>query len=275
MLTRKEAISFLEIPEKHFDNYFKISGEIPGFKQGNRWQFDRDALVQWAQSRDYGTVRLSLIEYQECFEFAIKMAYSTNSRHGTGIRGQRSEVQMADDFILGILAEKGFAKFMKERHGIEVDLDMNVHPEEITPQDIISILKDGLKRPPNLKVGIKSSKLKNCFNIIDPLEYENSDRKSDVYIFARVDLPSDHLFRILRDHSFFKTVREFLEKNENFRKIGTLEVIPVWICGFSYDGEFHKVNEITNQKFEGERYVKSVGEMHHTAEDWKELISKM
>lgn len=275
MLTRKEAVSFLKIPEKHFENYFKICGEIRGIKQGNRWEFDPNDLTQWAESRDYGTVKLSLAEYQECFEFAIKMAYSTNSRHGTGIRGQRSEVQMADDFILGILAEKGFARFMKERHGIEVGLDMEVHPEKITPQDIVSILQDGRNRPPKLKIGIKSSKLKNCFNIIDPLEYENSDRKSDVYIFARVDLPSDHLFRILRDHSFFKTVREFLEKNENFRKIGTLDFISVWICGFSYNGEFDKVNEIPNQKFEGARYVKKVGEMHHTAEDWKELISKM
>ncbi len=275
MLTRKEAISFLKIPEKHFDNYFKISKEIAGTKEGNRFKFNQAALTQWAEQRDHNTVKLSLAEYQECFEFAIKMAYSTNSRHGTGIRGQRSEVQMADDFIMGILAERGVAKFMKERFGIDVGLDMEVHPEKITPQDIVYIMNGTKKEPPKLNVGIKSSKMKNCFNIIDPLEYENEERKSDVYIFARVDLPSDHLFRILRDHSFFKTVREFLEKEENFRKIGSLESVPVWVCGFSYSNEFEKVREIPNQKFDGERYVKRVGEMHHSAEEWKELVSKM
>lgn len=275
MLTRKEAISFLNIPEKNFDNYFKVSHEIAGSKEGNRWKFDQNALSQWATNREYNTVKLSLDVYQECFEFAIKMAYLTNSGHGTGIRGQRSEVQVVDDFILGILAERGVAKFMKEKYETEVGIDMELHPYKITPQDLVSIVHDGLKRPPKLKVGIKSSKVKNCYNIIDPLEYENAERKSDVYIFARVDLPSDHLFRILRDHSFFKTTRKFLEQNENFRKIGTLEAISVWVCGFSYIGEFNKVSEIPNLKFNGKRYVKCVGEMHHSTEEWIELISNI
>ena len=34
-LARKEAIEFLGIPEKHFDNYFKSSREIKGFKKRN------------------------------------------------------------------------------------------------------------------------------------------------------------------------------------------------------------------------------------------------
>ena len=35
-LTRKEAIEFLDIPEKNFDNYFKKSEEIKGYKKENR-----------------------------------------------------------------------------------------------------------------------------------------------------------------------------------------------------------------------------------------------
>lgn len=275
MLTKKEAVSFLGIPEKHFRNYFESSGEIKGTQVRNRWMFSEIDLNQWANNKINSTVELTLAEYEECFQFAIKMAYSTNSRHGTGIRGQRSEVQMADDFILGILAENGVAKFMQEKFGISVGLDMEVHPEHITPQDIVSISNGTSARVPNLNIAVKSSKIKSCFNIIDPLEYETPGRKSDVYIFARVDLPSDHLFRILRDHSFFKSVREFLDGNEKFRKIGVLKTVPIWICGFSYHGEFDKVKEIPGQAFNGERYVKSVGQMHHTEDEWKDLLSKL
>lgn len=275
MLTTKEAVSFLRIPEKHFKNYFESSGEIKGTKVRNRWMFSEFELTQWANNKINSTVELTLAEYEECFQFAIKMAYSTNSRHGTGIRGQRSEVQMADDFILGILAENGVAKFMQEKYGISVGLDMEVHPQHITPQDIVSISNGTSTRVPNVNIAVKSSKIKSCFNIIDPLEYETPGRRSDVYIFARVDLPSDHLFRILRDHSFFKSVREFLDDSEEFRKIGVLKTVPIWVCGFSYHGEFDKVEEIPGQTFNGERYVKRVGEMHHTEDEWKDLVSKL
>lgn len=56
--------------------------------------FDQDELIQRSANKKDSTVELSLDEYQECFEFAIKMAYSSNSRHETGIRDQKSEVQM-------------------------------------------------------------------------------------------------------------------------------------------------------------------------------------
>lgn len=275
MLTKKEAISFLDIPEKHLDNYFKSSKEIEGIKVKGRWCFSKNKLFKWVSSKNSNTVELSMTEYEECFQFAIKMAYSSKNKHGAGIRGQRSEVQMADDFIMGILAEKGTAKFLLEKFGTEVKLDMKVHPDHITPQDIISIYNGTSERKPKLNVAIKSSKMKNCFNIINPREYDDSDRKSDIYVFARVDLPSDHLFRILRDHSFFKKVRKYLADQEGFREINALESIPIWICGFSYHSEFDKVESIPGQVFGGPRYVKSVSEMHHTTDEWKDLISNL
>ncbi|MBS3155074.1 hypothetical protein J4404_01100 [Candidatus Woesearchaeota archaeon] len=215
-------------------------------------------------------------EYEKCFEFAIKMAYSTKASHGTGIRGVRSEVQMSDDFILGILAEHGVQKFLKDKYHTEVELDTKVHPDHITEQDFIGIKENSKLRKLKIGVAIKSSKWKNCYNIIPPIEYENPRRKSDVYIFVRVGLPSDHLFRILREHSFFKNVKDFLEKSEGFRKIKELKNIPIWIAGFSYHGEFDKVTEIPGQKFDnGYRYVKAVGQMHNSDEGWKKLVKSL
>ncbi len=204
------------------------------------------------------------------------MAYSTKASHGTGIRGVRSEVQMSDDFILGILAEHGVQKFLKDKYHTEVELDTKVHPDHITEQDFIGIKENSKLRKLKIGVAIKSSKWKNCYNIIPPIEYENPRRKSDVYIFVRVGLPSDHLFRILREHSFFKNVKDFLEKSEGFRKIKELKNIPIWIAGFSYHGEFDKVTEIPGQKFDnGYRYVKAVGQMHNSDEGWKKLVKSL
>lgn len=281
IINRKEAVELLKIPEKNFDNYFKNSCEIMGFKNRGRWYFSRDQLLEWDNLRKERTVHLTLHEYETCFDFAIKMAYSTRSSHGTGIRGSRSEVQMADDFILGILAEHGVQKFLKEKFGVEIILDLDVHPDHITAQDFDGICNDGVKRAVKLGVAVKASKMKSCFNIIPPIEYENEDRKSDIYIFVRVGLPSDHLFRILRDHSFFKGVADFLEEEEGFREIEELTDIPIWICGFSYHDELERVTEIPGQSFSDgrakikHRYVKSVSEMHNSDEDWRDLIEKL
>ena len=119
-------------------------------------------------------------------------------------------------------------------------------------------------------------KFKNAFLILGSNEIEREERKSDVYIFARVDLPSDHLFRILRDHSFFKDVSDFLDQSEGFKKINELKEIPVWICGITYLEELEKVTEIPGQKFDnGHRYIKSVANMHNSDEDWKIFIKKL
>ncbi|MCA9458944.1 MAG: helix-turn-helix domain-containing protein [Nanoarchaeota archaeon] len=277
ILTKKEAIKFLSINEKEFNNYFQSGQEFSGFKESGRWKFDKSELEKWKSLRNSRIVNLSLAEYEKCFEFALKMAYSGKASHGTGIRGVRSEVQMADDFILGILAEHGVKKFLKGTFDIDIKLDMDVHPDHITPQDFDGIKENGEYRDVKIGVAVKSSKWKNCWNIIAPIEYENDTRKSDVYIFVRVGLPSDHLFRILREHSFFKNVKDFLEKSEGFRKIKELKEIPIWITGFSYHNELERVTEIPGQKFSGNpdhRYVKCVGKMHNLDDDWKTLIEK-
>ena len=274
-LTKKEAIEYLKIPEKHFDNYFKSSAEIKGYKKRSRWYFSKANLDSWNKLRKKRTVILSIKEYEECFEFAIKMVYSSKTSHGTGIRGVRSEVQMADDFILGILAEHGFKKFLKNKFGTSVKLDMAVHPGQITPQDIVAVKKKRKWKEPKLCIAVKSSKVKSCFNVIPPIEYENDGRKSDIYTFVRVGLPSDHLFRILREHSFFKNVKDCLDNDDSFRKIEELNKIPIWIRGYSKHAELDKVTEIPGQQFEGYRYIKSVRDMHNSDNAWEELIQSI
>jgi len=273
-LKKKEAIEFLGISEKNFDNYFKFSKEITGKKKSGRWYFDKKKLNEWKKSKHERTINLKIKEYEKSFEFAIKMVYGGLSLHG--IRGKRTEVQAADDVILGILAEHAIKNFLKKKFNTEIKLDEAIHPEYITPQDF-DLIKDNNKfRKPKLGVGVKASKIKNAFLVLGENEVDLLERKSDVYIFARIDLPSDHLFRILRDHSFFGKVRKFFDKNEKFRKIEKLADIPVWICGFVYLKELDRVKKIPGQEFDkGHRYVKSVSKMHNSDDDWKNLIKKL
>ena len=39
-MNRNAAIAYLNIPEKHFDNFLKKSAEIKGFKHNGRWYFE-------------------------------------------------------------------------------------------------------------------------------------------------------------------------------------------------------------------------------------------
>jgi len=274
LITKKEAIGLLGISEKDFKNYHEFSGEIKGQQINRRWYFDKNELNAWKNLKENRTINLSIKEYEACFEFAIKMVYGGLSLNG--IRGQRTEVQAADDVILGILAEHAIKKFLSKKFDTEIKLDLKVHPEEITPQDFDLIKDRGLFRKPKLGVGVKASKMKNAFLVLGSNEFELPERKSDIYIFARVGLPGDHLFRILRDYSFFGEVRKFLDTHDNFKKILKLEEIPVWICGFAYKEELEKVTSIPGQEFSnGHRYVKSVGRLHNSDKDWKDCIQKL
>ncbi|MCX6722176.1 MAG: hypothetical protein NTY04_03225 [Candidatus Staskawiczbacteria bacterium] len=274
LITKKEAIKLIEIPEKDFKNYHEFSEEIKGRQINRRWYFDKNDLIIWKSLKENRTINLSIEEYEVCFEFAIKMVYGGLSLNG--IRGQRTEVQAADDVILGILAEHAIKTFLHKKFSTDIKLDEKVHPEEITPQDFDQIRDKGVFRRPKLGVGVKASKMKNAFLVLGSNEFELPERKSDVYIFARVGLPSDHLFRILRGHSFFGKVRKFLDEHVNFKKILKIEKIPVWICGFAYAEELEKVTSIPGQEFSnGHRYVKSVGKLHNSDKDWKDLIRKL
>ncbi|MBU3922723.1 helix-turn-helix domain-containing protein, partial [Patescibacteria group bacterium] len=175
-LNKKEAIEFLSISEKMFENYFRFSKEITGKKIGNRWYFDKNKLDEWKKSKDDRTISLIIKEYEKSFEFAIKMVYGGLALHG--IRGKRTEVQAADDVILGILAEHAIKKFLKEKFNTEIKLDEDIHTGYITPQDFDFIKENNKFRKPKLGVGVKASKLKNAFLILGANEVDLLKRKS-------------------------------------------------------------------------------------------------
>jgi len=272
LMNSKEALEYLNIDKKAFENYFKKSGEIKAFKQGGRWKFKKKDLDEWNYLKNHRIITLTLEEYEKCFEFAMKVVYGGSAMFGLG--RSRSEMQAVDNWILGILVEVALKKLLKKNFNFDIILDDAVHPGRITPKDIVGIKKNGKISEPKKFIGVKGSKWKSAYLIAD--EHGKTGRSADIYIFGRVNLPSDHLFRILRDHSFFKNVKEFLEKNESFRKLKELKEVDVWICGYTISKELELVNSIPGQDFRGtQKYVRSVAKMHNSDGDWERFIQSL
>ena len=255
------------VDEKCFHNYWQNSKEIASTKVSNRWRIVESSLEKWVNLRNQRIVELSIKDYEECFEFALELTYSGLSKHG--LSGQRSEMQVVDNVINGILVERSLKYFLSKRFNIEIVPDWDVHPDHITPQDIVGVTENGVQKKPSIFVGVKGSKLKNAYLIAD--EHGMPGRSADVYIFGRVNLASDHLFRYLSEHSFFAEVKKKMEVNPAYYKqiLTPLRDLYVWICGYVKAGELEQVTEIPGQDFEGRiKFVKSVANLKNNDEDW-------
>ena len=266
-LSKREAIEYLDIDSKAFENYVRFSEEIRGYKKSGRWYFKKKELDRWKDERKKGMINLTIKEYEKCFEFAIKVVYGGSSLY------QRTEMEASDNWITGILAEQAFKKFMKNRFGVTIYLDNKVHPGQITARDVVAVKKRKNKRKPKIFIGVKSSKMKSAYLIAD--EHGLKGRTADAYISVRVGLPRDHLFRYLRNHSFIRRANKFLKKKEGFRTIGKLEKVPIWICGFCYGKDLERRRSIPGQDFDGIRHVKCYTDLKKSDKDWKKLIKKL
>ncbi len=261
------------IDEKCFSNYWTVSEEINSAKIGNRWRIDEGSLDQWLALREQRIVDLATEDYEECFEFALELTYAGLSRFG--MAGQRSEMQVVDNTINGILVERALKYFLERKFGTQIVPDWEVHPGHITPKDIVGVIEGGVRRDPRLFVGVKGSKLKNGYLIAD--EHGMPGRSADIYVFGRTSLPSDHLFRYLRNHSFFADVKGKMERSPGAYKktLAPLEGLYVWICGFAMAEDLDIVTEIPNQDFGEKKYVKSVADLRNSDGDWREFCRKL
>src|SRR3990167_9159338 len=170
LLTKKEAVEFLGLDDKTFDNYFKNAAEFACVDRNGgrgRFYFDEDALRKWKDSLAWRTVNLNKEDYALALDFALAMHF-------------RSYVQ--SDFGTG----------RQREFDLEIALDFNIY-DKIVPQDIIGILEKGEIRPPHIGISIKASKPKNAFLILGANEINIPSRRSEIYIYTRPDIPDDHI----------------------------------------------------------------------------------
>lgn len=275
-LTKKDAIKFLGLDDKTFDNYFKNASEFPALeriKARGRFLFDEEELKRWQNSNRWRTIDLTFGDYAVCLDFALAMHFRGYVVSDWGTGRQREFGQKLTNWIKGQLAEVAVQKFFKKEFDTSIDLDFGIH-DEIVPQDIIYVTESGKKREPRIGVGIKSSKPKSAYLVLGENEVLLSERKSDVYIFCRPDIPDDHLLRITKE-KVVDAVKHQPYYPVYKDKMPDFENIPCEIAGYCYITELEKVNGIPGQEFDGVRFVKKSGLLHRDKKDWEALIKKL
>lgn len=274
--TKKQAIEFLGLDDKTFDNYFKNAEEFPALKREKargRFLFDEEELKKWQESNRWRNIELTFDDYAVCLDFALAMHFRGYVTSDWGTGRQREFGQKLTNWIKGQLAEVAVQKFFKKEFRVDIDLDFGMH-DEIVPQDIIRITENGKKREPKLGVGIKSSKPKSAYLVLGENEIVLSARKSDVYILCRPDIPDDHLLRLTREK-----VAEVVKNQPYYSgykdKMPAFENMPCEIAGYCWIKELEKVTSIPGQEFDSVRYVKKSGLLHRNKKDWEALIKQL
>lgn len=276
-LSKKEAIKFLQLDEKLFDNFFKNAAEIPCIpRAGNkgRFHFDKDQLLAWKQSFDWRGVSLPVDDYLKCLDFALAMHFRGYVASDWGTGRQREFGQKIANWTRGQLGELALKRFLEGKFYTSVELDFEIH-SEIVAQDIISTKECGIIREPKTKIGIKASKPKSSYLVLGENEVTLAERRSDIYIFVRVDLPDDHLLRIAAEAISAKVASQphFTKYKE---AITPLTAIQCEIAGYCDITELERVTSIPGQDFDnGPRFVKQSGKLHKSKADWEELIKKI
>lgn len=275
-LTKRQAIEFLGLDEKTFENYFKNADEFACLERegGGRYYFDKGDLKNWLKDYRWRTIDLNMDDYLLCLDFALAQHFRGYVLSDWGTARQREFGQKITNWVKGQLAEVAVKKFFKNEFDVEIELDFDIH-EKIVPQDIISIAKRGMRsRDPKIGVGIKSSKPKSAYLVLGENEVALPGRKSDVYIFCRPDIPDDHLLRLARgkiikaveDKPLFPTYKD---------QIPVFENMPCEIAGYCWLDELEKVKSIPGQDFDGIRFVKKTGLLRRTKDDFEELLDSL
>lgn len=276
LFTKQEAIKFLGLDPKTFANYFQYAGEFSPVPRPNgrgRFLFDKNELEKWRVGWRWRTIKLNLDDYVLCLDFALAQHFRGYVLSDWGTARQREFGQKITNWVKGQLAEVAVKKFLQNEFGVEVELDFRIY-EEIVPQDIIGVIKNGKKREPKIGIGIKSSKPKSAYLVLGENEIIRPERKSDAYIFCRPDIPDDHLLRITRDE-VIKLVKNQQHYHLYQDRIPSFENMPCEVAGWCWVDEFEKVKSIPGQEFDGWRFVRKSGLLRRSKKDWEELLGKL
>ncbi len=272
-LTKAEAIEYLCLDEKTFDNYFRNAEEfhcIDRVGGRGRFYFSENELKAWLDSYKWRLIELKKDDYDLCLDFALAQHFRGYVLSDWGTGRQREFGQKVTNWVKGQLAEVAVKKFFEKEFQVTVELDFRIY-DKIVPQDIIAVWENGLKREPKLNVAIKSSKPKSAYLVLGENEVVLPDRKSDIYVFCRPDIPDDHLLRLARE-----TVIQTVKNQQHFPsykdKIPFFENIPCEVAGYCSIDELDKVDSIPGQDFDGIRYVKQTGKLHKNKQDWAKLL---
>lgn len=272
-LTRREAIQFLGLEEGVFKNYFQTAGEFDCLERnGNRgrFMFDRTVLEAWREDRNSRTVILNREDYALCLDFALAQHYRRYVATDFGTGRQREFGQKITNWVKGQLGEIAVQKFFRS-FNTEIKLDFDIRDGYVA-QDIIGVRDGENFREPRIGVGIKSSKPKGAYLVLAENEIRIPERRSDVYIFCRPDIPDDHLLRVVKPE-FLELVREKPHFQSYEHLVPDFSDIPCEIAGWCNFNELEEVTGIPGQPFDGTRFVRKSGLLRRRRQEWAELMA--
>jgi predicted DNA-binding transcriptional regulator AlpA len=275
-LSKKEAVKYTGLSEKTFDNYFKNALEFPCIKRvgaRGRFYFDEEILSKWKEGVIWRTVKLNKDDYALCLDFALAQHFRNYVQSDFGTGRQREFGQKITNWVKGQLGEVAVKKFLKREFDIDVELDFNIR-DQIVLQDITGIKNKGKTRVPKIGVGIKSSKPKSAFLILGANEINIKERRSDIYIYCRPDIPDDHLLRITKEE-----INKIVKGKPHYPMykdlIPEFTIIPCEVVGWCKYSDLRETNKIPGQDFDGTRFVKESGLLRKSKKDWQELIKQL
>ncbi|MEK7565123.1 MAG: hypothetical protein AAB501_02705 [Patescibacteria group bacterium] len=276
ILSKKEAVIYLGLDEKTFDNYFKNAKEFRCIKRSSgrgRFYFGEDKLHKWKDDLAWRTVELNKDDYALCLDFALAQHFRNYVQSDFGTGRQREFGQKITNWVKGQLGEVAVKKFLKREFGINIELDFDIR-DKIVLQDIIEIEDKGKTRKPKIGVGIKSSKPKSAFLVLGENEIKIKERRSDVYIYCRPNIPDDHLLRLTKEE-----INKVVKNKPHYSKykdlIPDFVNIPCEVVGWCRYTDLRKVKKIPGQEFDGIRFVKESGFLRKSKKDWEDFINQL
>jgi hypothetical protein len=219
----------------------KLPGAFKGFEEdlceGAVRGLDVDqlgGLDRWIDWLNWSSVVLDENDYLKVALHALRLAPRVAATD-YGTARQRDLGQLWADAIRGFLGEVAFAKWLREKYGLAVELDYSRGPlEEFLPSDIKSV--EG--RQPGIKISIKTTKLNGIWLDIPGAQIKHSD----VYVLVRVGVTREHLIAffkkisVIRD-KLMKIARErgLLSEEELgdiWNSVPEFSPLPAYVAGF-------------------------------------------
>jgi len=264
MLNLNEAAQYLEISRKLLDSLRKNGLELEAVPVGRRLKISKISLDEWLEKKKRTTIMLDRDDLVKAFKFALKINYSGHPRSDFGSARQRSVEQAVINWTQGALSEIALSKYIMQKYNIEVVLDFEFHPGIIVGQDITAVIKNRVENPPRKRVSIKSGKPNGMYLIVPQNELERPDRTSDFYVFVRIWLPNDFLFRLFRKQPELSDV-----------EIPELEDFPAQIVGYTEKERLRKTDRIPGVEFSGFRYVLETGKLRNSEDDFRDFVESL
>jgi len=253
--------------KKQIQNHISDGYEIPHFPNG-----DNGAHVVYRSQLDslinlygFSTVILNSNDYKRALDHGLMAYYVarwSTTEHGT--KEQRIAPKMVSNYIRGHLGELAVKKFLEDPPG---DISFGIRKvnirnlmdrrqkreslsERVIARDIESVTNENgevIEGDDLNPVSIKSSRFKSCWLAVPDSQLDESnpmiEEVADFYIFVRVDLPDDHLFRHFKELADrVKTTGEAGEVESIPLDLPNIDKIRAMVTGFATESDLREYN---------------------------------